>query len=83
MSNIAGKAYAMNVLTPIRPGLLTWLTQLIFWISHSAPSQLAGLLGLKSIHFARWVVIPGRPGRMSAPTSRSWPPRCRTTTCCS
>ncbi len=57
MSNIAGKAYAMNVLTPIKPGILTWLTQLIFWISHSAPSQLAGLLGLKFIHFARWVVI--------------------------
>jgi hypothetical protein len=57
MSNIAGKAYAMNVLTPIKPGIKTWLTQLIFWISHSAPSQLAGLLGLKFIHFARWVVI--------------------------
>ena len=56
MSNIAGKAYAMNVLTPIKPRY-TGLQHLIFWISHAAPSQLAGLLGLKFIHFARWVVI--------------------------
>jgi hypothetical protein len=56
MSNIAGKAYAMNVLTPIKPAW-TGLQHLIFWISRSAPSQLAGLLGLKFIHFARWVVI--------------------------
>ena len=51
MSNIAGKAYAMNVLTPIKPAW-TGLQHLIFWISRSAPSQLAGLLGLKFIHFA-------------------------------
>jgi hypothetical protein len=56
MSNVAGKAYAMNVLTPIKPRY-TGLQHLIFWISHAAPSQLAGLLGLKFIHFARWVVI--------------------------
>ena len=60
MSNIAGKAYAMNVLTPIRPGILTWLTQLILRITHSAPSQLAGLLGLKFIHFARWVFLDNK-----------------------
>jgi len=56
MSNIAGKAYAMNVLTPIKP----WKTRLqhfIFALSRARPSQLGGLLGLKFIHFARWVVI--------------------------
>jgi len=56
MSNIAGKAYAMNVLTPMRPAW-TGLQHMIFWISRAAPTQLAGLLGLKFIHFARWVVI--------------------------
>ncbi len=56
MSNIAGKAYAMNVLTPMRP----WrgrIQHLIFMVARAAPAQLSGLLGLKLIHFARWVII--------------------------
>jgi hypothetical protein len=56
MSNIAGKAYAMNVVTPVRPWL-TWLQHLIFMYSRCMPSTLGGLLGLKLIHFARWVII--------------------------
>jgi hypothetical protein len=56
MSNIAGKAYAMNVLTPIKP-CWTWLQYFLFAVSRARPSQLGGLLGLRFIHFARWVVI--------------------------
>lgn len=56
MSNIAGKAYAMNVLTPVRPWK-TWIQVLIFMAARSVPAQLSGLLGLKLIHFARWVMI--------------------------
>jgi len=56
MSNIAGKAYGMNVLTPVPP-CLTWLQVAIFMTVRALPSQLRGLLGLKLIHFARWVVI--------------------------
>lgn len=56
MSNIAGKAYAMNVLTPIPPGR-TWITRFIFMMSRAIPSTLTGLLGLSIIHFARWVII--------------------------
>src|SRR4051812_7879862 len=56
MSNIAGKAYGMNVLTPMRPSL-TWLQVLIFMVARAMPKQLSGLLGLKLIHFARWVII--------------------------
>jgi hypothetical protein len=56
MSNIAGKAYAMNVLTPMRPWK-TWIQVLVFMLGRAMPSQLAGLLGLKLIHFARWVMI--------------------------
>jgi hypothetical protein len=56
MSNIAGKAYAMNVLTPMRPWR-TWIQNAIFMIARAAPAQLSGLLGLKLIHFARWVII--------------------------
>ena len=56
MSNVGGKAYAMNVVTPI-PVRWTWLNALIFQIVRGLPSQLSGLLGLQIIHFARWVLI--------------------------
>ncbi|OSP56830.1 hypothetical protein [Pseudoruegeria sp. SK021] len=56
MSNIAGKAYAMNVVTPSKP-ILTWLNRLIFMVARGVPSVLSGLMGLSLIHFARWVII--------------------------
>jgi len=57
MSNVSGKAYAMNVVTPMRPSS-TGFMRLIFMFTRSMPSKLAGLIGLKFIHFARWVLIP-------------------------
>lgn len=56
MSNIAGKAYAMNVLTPSNPKI-TWINRLLFMAARGLPSNLMGLLGLSLIHFARWVII--------------------------
>ena len=56
MTNIAGKAYAMNVVTPSRP-MFTWLNKLVFMAARGLPSQLEGLLGLSLIHFARWVIV--------------------------
>jgi hypothetical protein len=56
MSNVAGKAYAMNVVTPMRPWL-TWINRAVFMASRAIPSSLRGLLGLSIIHFARWVII--------------------------
>ncbi|WP_193140384.1 hypothetical protein [Meridianimarinicoccus sp. MJW13] len=56
MSNIAGKAYAMNVVTPSKPRV-TWLNRLIFMVARGVPKVLSGLLGLSLIHFARWIVI--------------------------
>jgi hypothetical protein len=56
MSNIAGKAYAMNVLTPVAPWK-TPIQRVIFMATRALPQQLVGLLGLKLIHFARWVII--------------------------
>lgn len=63
MSNVAGKAYGMNVLTPMAPKW-TWLNfkatglnNLIFMAARIMPSTLSGLLGLSIIHFARWVMI--------------------------
>lgn len=57
MSNIAGKAYAMNVITPLR-WYTAWLNKLIFKIALSRPSTLKGLITLSLIHYARWVIIP-------------------------
>lgn len=56
MSNIAGKSYAMNVITPIR-WYTTWLNKLIFWAALKIPSTLKGLITLSLIHYARWVII--------------------------
>ncbi len=56
MSNIAGKAYGMNVVTPMKPSR-TWIQRLIFMVSRVMPGTLKGLLGLSLIHFARWVII--------------------------
>jgi hypothetical protein len=56
MSNIAGKAYAMNVVTPVKP-CWTWLQRLIFMAARAIPSSLMGLIHLSIIHFACWVVI--------------------------
>jgi hypothetical protein len=56
MSNVAGKAYGMNVVTPMRP-CWTWVQRAIFMASRALPSFLGGLLGLSIIHFARWVLI--------------------------
>jgi hypothetical protein len=56
MSNVAGKAYGMNVLTPMHPWI-TWLNRLSFMYSRVFPTNLVGLLGLSFIHFARWAII--------------------------
>jgi hypothetical protein len=56
MSNVSGKAYAMNVVTPMRPRR-TWVNRLIFMFARAQPDTLGGLLGLSIIHFARWVMI--------------------------
>lgn len=56
MSNIAGKAYGMTVITPMRP-LTARLTAFVFRLVRSFPAFLGPLIGLSIIHFARWVII--------------------------
>ena len=56
MSNIAGKAYGMTVVTPMKP-LTSWINTLIYQVVRGAPSTLQRLLGLSIIHFARWAMI--------------------------
>jgi hypothetical protein len=56
MSNIAGKAYAMNAITPIK-SRLTWFNKFIFWVALKRPATLKGLITLSLIHYASWVII--------------------------
>jgi len=58
MSNIAGKTFAMNVITPIK-GVNFYINKVIFWFANTklASSRLGGLATLSLIHYARWVLI--------------------------
>ena len=58
MSNIAGKAYAMNLVTPLRRPLVP-LNKLVFWAVGTPLFKLSlrGLLTLSMIHYARWVIL--------------------------
>jgi hypothetical protein len=62
MSNIAGKAYAMNVITPIPWWKAVW-QRAAFAFVVVFPSRLKGLINLSLIHYARWTII----GRNSFP----------------
>jgi hypothetical protein len=56
MSNIAGKAYAMNVITPLR-SYTAVLNRFFFWLAGLLPNSTAGLQTLSLIHYARWVIL--------------------------
>ena len=57
MSNIAGKAYAMNVCSPI-PWYSVWVKKAVFWaVATFFKQKLNGLLTLSLIHYARWVIV--------------------------
>ena len=57
MSNIAGKAYAMNVITPVKP-TYAWVNRFILKKAQKNPGTLLGLITLSLIHYARWIIIP-------------------------
>jgi hypothetical protein len=62
MTNINGKAYAMNAITPMKP----WKTPILkalFWALGVATPLQKDLKNLSFIHFARWVSV----GRHSFP----------------
>ena len=58
MSNIAGKAYAMNVITPIGRWRV-FINLAIFFLAKTPvmSGKFKGLKTLSLIHYARWVVI--------------------------
>ncbi len=65
MSNIAGKAYAMNVVTPMR-WYTSWLNRVAFWAAGANSAFVSGLITLSLIHYARWVIVkPGQFPKLS------------------
>jgi hypothetical protein len=69
MSNLAGKAYALTVISPQRS---TWVNRLIYAVFRLLPDRMQVLHNLKIIHFARWVLLPADrwPGAPSPWRSR-------------
>jgi len=57
MSNINGKVYAMNAITPMKPWK-TWILRAFFEVLGEVKPLQADLVNLSFIEFARWVVIP-------------------------
>jgi len=57
MSNINGKVYAMNAITPMKPWK-TWVLKVLFWVLGHSKSQQQPLINLSFIEFARWVSVP-------------------------
>lgn len=59
MSNINGKVYALNVITPMKPWKTFLLRGFFFLLGHIKPLQ-QDLTNLSFIEFARWVILPRR-----------------------
>lgn len=56
MSNLAGKAYALSVLSPLKPWT-TWVTQAILLRGRLTAKNDSDLKKLTFIHYARWQVV--------------------------
>lgn len=59
MTNINGKTYAMNAITPLKPWK-TWILRAFFFLLGLIKPMQKNLVNLSFIHFARWVIIPRR-----------------------
>jgi len=59
MSNINGKVYAMNAITPMKPWK-TWILRGFFFVLGRVKPLQQDLTNLSFIEFARWVVLPRR-----------------------
>jgi hypothetical protein len=57
MSNINGKVYALNVITPMKPWK-TWILRCAFFVLDHVKFLQNDLINLSFIEFARWVIIP-------------------------
>ncbi len=58
MTNINGKAYAMNAVTPMK-AWKTPILRVLFFALGALKSKQQDLIDLSFIHFARWVIVKG------------------------
>jgi hypothetical protein len=56
MTNINGKAYAMNAVTPMK-AWKTPILRVLFFLLGAIKSKQQDLIDLSFIHFARWVIV--------------------------
>jgi len=56
MTNINGKAYAMNAVTPMK-AWKTPILRVLFFLLGALKSKQKDLIDLSFIHFARWVIV--------------------------
>ena len=56
MTNINGKAYAMNAVTPMK-AWKTPILRILFFLLGAIKSKQQDLINLSFIHFARWVIV--------------------------
>jgi hypothetical protein len=64
VANVEGRATAITVLTPVKPGWWVWL-KVLFWLGGHVTASLKKLQMLSFIHYARWVVVR----RLPSPTA--------------
>lgn len=71
MSNLAGKSYALTVISPVR---FSWLNRYIYAFLRCLPGVMGWLDHLQIIHFARWVLLPADrwPGEPAGRTRHSY-----------
>ena len=72
MTNINGKAYAMNAITPMK-WWKSWIPRLVFLVLKVFPSAAQGLVDLSFIHFARWVIVKRKQFPRVTPGQRRLP----------
>ena len=56
MTNINGKAYALNAVTPMK-AWKTPILRILFFLLGAIKSKQQDLINLSFIHFARWVIV--------------------------
>ncbi len=69
MTNINGKVYAMNAITPMK-WWKSWIPRVVFLILEIFPSAAKSLVDLSFIHFARWVIVKRKQFPRVTPTQR-------------
>ena len=72
MTNVAGRATALTLVTPLYPGVATW-ERMLLWAARRFPFVAAPMRQMSFIHYAQWTLVdrltgPNGPERLVHPT---------------